>query len=231
MNAQLNQKIFDGMSMKFDVRETILSIVGVFIDTVCKNSEICLTPLDVVLVGSNAAYNYSETSDLDVHIILNYDMIDGDPNELIQSYFNAEKTNFNDKYNFTVKGIDVELYVEDVNTSSVTSGIYSVLNDEWVKKPTPTSINFFVDQFKLDDLIFEINEVFSGESAGAIEDMINKLYLMRKYSLSIDGESGQGNLLFKEIRGLGLLDQLKDRLYELKSKYLSLESKGVVIND
>lgn len=231
MNSQLNQKIFDGMSMKFDVRETILSIVGVFIDTVCKNSEICLTPLDVVLVGSNAAYNYSETSDLDVHIILNYDMIDGDPDELIQSYFNAEKTNFNDKYSFTVKGIDVELYVEDVNTSSVTNGIYSVLNDEWIKKPAPTSINFLVDQSKLDELIFEINEVFSGESASAIEDMINRLYLMRKYSLSIDGETGQGNLLFKEIRGLGLLDQLKDRLYELKSKYLSLESKGVVIND
>lgn len=231
MNAQLNQKIFDGMTMKYDVRETILSIVGVFLETVCKNSEICLTPLDVVVVGSNAAYNYSETSDLDVHIILNYDMIDGDPDELIQSYFNAEKSNFNDKYSFTVKGIDVELYVEDVNTSSVTNGIYSVLNDEWIKKPVPTSINHFVDQSKLDDLIFEINEVFSGESAGAIEDMINKLYLMRKYSLSVDGETGQGNLLFKEIRSLGLLDQLKDRLYELRSKYLSLESKGVVIND
>lgn len=231
MNAQLNQKIFDGMKMKFNVRETILSIVEVFLKTICENSEICLTPLDVVIVGSNAAYNYSETSDLDVHIILNYDMIDGDPDKLIQSYFNSEKTNFNDKYNFTVKGIDVELYVEDVNTSSVTNGIYSVLNDEWIKKPVPTSVSYFVDLSKLDDLIFEINEVLSGESVGAIEDMINKLYLMRKYSLWIDGEVGQGNLLFKEIRSLGLLDRLKDRLYELRSKYLSLESKGVVIND
>ena len=90
---------------------------------------------------------------------------------------------------------------------------------------------FRSDLSKLDDLIFEINEVLSGESVGAIEDMINKLYLMRKYSLWIDGEVGQGNLLFKEIRSLGLLDRLKDRLYELRSKYLSLESKGVVIND
>ena len=39
-----------------------------------------------------------------------------------------------------------------------------------------------------------------------------------------DGEYAHGNLVFKEIRNLSLLQQLKDRLLELTSKELSLES-------
>ena len=50
-----------------------------------------------------------------------------------------------------------------------------------------------------------------------------KLYLIRKNSLSADGEFGKGNLIFKEIRALNLLDKLKDKANELISKELTLE--------
>lgn len=39
-----------------------------------------------------------------------------------------------------------------------------------------------------------------------------------------DGEFSQGNLVFKEIRNLGLLDALKDALKDIRSKELSVES-------
>ena len=50
------------------------------------------------------------------------------------------------------------------------------------------------------------------------------MYIIRKNSLSVDGEYGKGNQIFKEIRNTGLLDELKDALTKSKSKILSLES-------
>ena len=45
---------------------------------------------------------------------------------------------------------------------------------------------------------------------------------MRTKSLIKDGEFGEGNLIFKEIRRLNILDDLRDLRVELESKELSL---------
>ena len=57
-----------------------------------------------------------------------------------------------------------------------------------------------------------------------VNEIINVLYLFRKNSIAQSGEFSYGNAIFKEIRNLGLLDKLKEKLAELKSKNLSLES-------
>ena len=46
--------------------------------------------------------------------------------------------------------------------------------------------------------------------------------MLRKNGLAQNGEFSKGNLVFKEIRNLGLLDKLKDKLLNLKSNNLSL---------
>ena len=48
---------------------------------------------------------------------------------------------------------------------------------------------------------------------------------MRKDSLAINGEFGKGNLIFKQLRNEGLLSLLRDKIKDLTSKKLSLESK------
>lgn len=48
--------------------------------------------------------------------------------------------------------------------------------------------------------------------------------MIRKNSIAIDGEYGKGNQLFKSIRDLGLLDELKNRTNEVLSQDLSMES-------
>ena len=61
-----------------------------------------------------------------------------------------------------------------------------------------------------------------------LDDLINKgskidyLDDLRKSSLKKDGEFGLGNLVFKEFRNRGYLQNLKDKKYEVKSKELSL---------
>ena len=67
-------------------------------------------------------------------------------------------------------------------------------------------------------------EDFENESKSEkIKDFIEDLYDLRKASIAKDGEYGLGNLVFKEFRNLGYLDNLKELRKQEKSKELSLE--------
>lgn len=68
--------------------------------------------------------------------------------------------------------------------------------------------------------IENINEARSDD----IYDFIEDLYDLRKTSIANEGEYGLGNLVFKEFRNLGYLDNLRKLRREEKSKELSLES-------
>ena len=222
IHDELNSNLWTSENkLKEDVRFNILKIVDIFKN----NSDIDIDILDIIIVGSNAAYNYSEKSDIDVHIISNFESY-GCDKEILQAYFNAYKTNFNKSYDFKVKDNKIELYVEDVMTTVISNGIYSVLSDTWIKFPNKDyypkdEINISKELYKFK---LEILKALDSNDYEIINTLINKLYLIRKNSLSVDGEFGKGNLIFKEIRNLGLLDTLKDRLKEIKSKELTLEN-------
>ncbi len=55
-----------------------------------------------------------------------------------------------------------------------------------------------------------------------IDDLINDLYKLRQESIQQFGEFGVGNLVFKEMRNLGYLDNLKTLKRKLQSKEMSL---------
>ena len=219
MQKELNPKLWEDKKLKRDVREAIIDIVSEFMDNLIIPVEI----LDVRVVGSNASYNYTEQSDLDVHIISDLELV-GSPTEIVQALYNSERSNFNRTHNIKIKGIDVELYVEDVNSSVTSNGIYSVIDDIWIKEPQiikERSVK--IDKKELRDLVNSVKSVLADGDSNDIKDCINMLYLMRKDSIAIDGEYSVGNLLFKEIRNRGLLSALKDKYNEMISDELTLE--------
>ena len=55
-----------------------------------------------------------------------------------------------------------------------------------------------------------------------IETLINDIYEQRKQGLT-EGEYSIGNLIFKELRNVGLLDELKELKNEVTGKELSLK--------
>lgn len=57
-----------------------------------------------------------------------------------------------------------------------------------------------------------------------IDKLIDELYELRQQSIQQDGEFGIGNLVFKEFRNMGYLDNLKELKTELQSKEMSLEN-------
>lgn len=229
VHDHLNEKIFSNDNkLKPEVRAKIIQIVDKFEEY----AEVPLNILDIQLVGSNASYNYTDNSDLDVHIISNFELVPA-PKEILQQLYNMKKSSFNDKFDIKIKGINVEMYVQDVKDGIMSNGIYSVCDDEWIKEPKPinhiTKHNIDKEYQKWQD---KINEVLARNNYDEIVDTINLLYLIRRNALLVDGEYSKGNQLFKQIRSTGLLQKLKDAVTQSLSQQLSLESltRGQIIN-
>lgn len=225
IHDKLNPKIWneDG-TLKYGVRNAIIKIVEEFVDS----CEIELNIVNILLLGSNASYNYTEHSDLDIHIVCNFDLIDGSK-ELVQAYMNSQKTNFNNNYDITIKGINVELYVEDINASTISNGVFSVSDNRWVKFPDliePVDIDVTDQVNKIEKIFYD--KIKSIDLQG-VEQLINDIYMIRKTGLINGGEYSEGNIIFKELRNRGLLDKLKQLRQKLKEKQLTLESKSTCL--
>lgn len=214
---ELNPVLWSNNKLRPDIKEKIMELVTEFNSTL----DIPLTILDINIVGSNASYNYTDKSDVDVHIVTNFEEY-GYPKEFIEAAMNSFKTNFNNKYDVNYGGYNVEIYVEDVRSSPNSNGIYSVVRDEWIKEPTklqPIDIDL-EPEYSL--FVDRINQILYDGTEEDIVRVIDDLYLLRRNSLVLDGEFGKGNLIFKTIRNDGLLDDLKERRVELASKELSI---------
>lgn len=212
-------------TLKTDIGEALQAIVLQYIDDseVLKESDI----IDIELLGSNASYNYTKDSDLDLHIVVNMEAISSDPT-LVQIACNAEKSIFNKAYNITVKGVDVELYVEDVNAATASNGIYSLTKNEWIRFPIRMDIPDLTNNPDYNVLLGEwvkaAKDILNNSSSSSeITRFINEIYNLRRLSIMTEGEYGIGNLVFKEVRNRGLLQQLKDMLNLMSSRELSLE--------
>lgn len=214
---ELNPVLWSDNKLRPEIKEKIMDLVNEFQSTL----DIPLTILDINIVGSNASYNYTDKSDVDVHIITNFEEY-GYPQELVTAAMNSFKSSFNSKYDITYGGYNVELYIEDVKSSPQSNGIYSIVKDEWIKEPIKLQPIEIELEPELSEFTNRINQVIQSGTEEDILRVIDDLYLLRRNSLVVDGEFGKGNLIFKTIRNEGLLDALKERRVELTSKELSI---------
>lgn len=218
----LNPKLWEHNSLKGDVKAKLLEIYQTFVSKL-KENEIPIDVIDVLLLGSNAAYNYTDDSDIDLHIIVDFDDIPLN-DTLTQIFYNNEKSKFNDDYDIKIKGLPVEVYIEDVDAGNMTEGVYSLLQDKWIKFPqhNPPSE---VDYTKLLDIYSnKVSEALNSGSSEQIKTMINEIKMLRKMALMDAGIYSKGNLVFKELRNNGMIDQLYEKYHELVSQELSLEN-------
>jgi hypothetical protein len=128
--SELNPMLFNDERMTSDVREKLLEIANEFIDYLGINN---LDIDDITLSGSNAAYTYTDHSDIDLHILVDMNKINND--DIYRELFTAKKNLFNADHDIKIRGYDVELYVQDKNQPVKSLGEYSILNDKWIKFP------------------------------------------------------------------------------------------------
>lgn len=224
---ELNPALFDGDVLKADVADALHNIVDEFVSGL-KDDGVSISVKDIVLVGSNVSYNYTNESDLDVHVIVDESSIDCDENVMALLY-GAYRSLFNKDYDIKVKGVPVEIYVEIGSTKANSNGIYS-LSKGWVRNPVKgempeIDLKAFEEEFdKWEGRYKAVLGNPKTVSSQDAESLINDVYGLRKEGMaSEDGEYSIGNLVFKEFRNRGYLDNLKELRNELKSKELSLE--------
>lgn len=229
---ELNQKLFDGDHLKPEVREKAEEIINEFLKILAED-EVKLIVRDVILTGSNASYNYTKDSDIDLHIIAETKSFE-ESADVYAKLYRAYGRIFGNKFEISFYGIPVEIYVETESNPVVSNGIYSVMFDKWVKEPSAIAIpeidqkainkaaKPWIDEAKA--LIKEVDDnVADGEEK--IDDYITRIYELRQKGIysAAGNEYSTENLIFKEVRNAGLLDKLKKLKNVLISKKLSLE--------
>ena len=144
---------------------------------------------------------------------------------MYQELFNAKKTLYNDSHDIKIKGVPVELYVQDSNEPVVSWGEYSVLKNSWIKHPTKRRAN--LDQnatrAKFDKLAEMVSLVLKTQDLEKLNKVIKNIKRYRQAGLDKGGEFSPENLAYKAIRSQGGIQKLYDLRDKLHSELLSID--------
>lgn len=225
----LNPDLFEDMRLIPEVRQALLNIADEFIKDV-ESDTIKLPIIDIIMVGSNASFNYSDLSDIDIHIVVDIEKLKETTDFFVKSYFEAKRKIFFQQHSITVKGRPVELYIEDSKNQGVYNGVYSLIKNNWLQRPSKEKVQIDTTavQMKFDLFHEMISNVIN--APGNMKDALKvykQLFDMRKSGLKSGGEFSVENLVFKKLRDNELIDRLRDYMYKERDKELSLESAEI----
>jgi len=214
-NDQLNPKLWADDRLIPEVRRQLLIIAKHFAEYL--NVE-RLNLKDITISGSNASFGYSDSSDLDLHLVAVVDT----PEKA--ELYDAKKNVYNSRYNITIKDIDVELYVQDARQKHHSSGIYSILNDQWISEPKPGAPKATAQEVKSKARNYsaKINQALKSDELDTAKSAMAGLRKLRQAGLEAGGEHSVENLAFKLLRARGQIDKLRKYIDKLESASLSI---------
>ena len=217
----------DGTKLCKKVARRLIKIANDFMDGL----EVTAHIEDIRFTGSLANYNWSKYSDVDLHIVVDFAKIDEDV-ELVKSFFDSARMRWNDIHDIRIYGYEVEIYVENVGDVHKSSGIYSILNDQWIIEPDPTSVDIDISlaRKKSDDIETQVNmiaHIIDNEkydsALRAIDRIKEKIRRMRKAGLdSPKQEFSPENIAFKILRREEVLQKLSNMKYDAYDRLMSI---------
>lgn len=238
---ELAPKIWNGDKLNSRVRLKLLDIADDFWETTDIG---WVKPKGIVLMGSICNYNWSKSSDIDLHLQVDFSEVD-EKKDFVQEYFNGKKNEWNEEHsNLKIFGFPVELYVEDIDADTNSGGIYDLEENDWIKKPSKngikqiglnkysikdksakimTDIDDLYDLFKKTDDDAKLRKI--GEKA---HDLLDKIKAMRKDGLSRGGESDKDNIVYKVLRRTGYMDILWNLSSQLYDKLNSIDESNIL---
>ena len=205
-----------------EISEQLLAIASDFANSLGVDN---LNLKDITISGSNAAFSYTPHSDIDLHLIV--DLGDDENKEIYRELFDAKKFIYNNEHKITIKGIPVELYVQDISEEHHSQGIYSIVNDEWIQIPRRkhADIDDMSVKSKYKDLSKRIKQAIKSKSIDQMNALLEKIKNMRGTGLANHGEFGPENLAFKLLRNSGELKKLHNARKEARNQELSLKER------
>ena len=216
-NDTLHPRFWDvAANFDQDVREKLLTIAKDVTEGAGIKEELVD---DVQLTGSLANFNYTDFSDLDTHILLDFKKVNHDE-DLVKKALDGKRFVWNLRHDIKIGGHDVEVYFQDTDEPHKASGLYSLKDNKWITRPEhdePTvderDVTLKADRIKgeIADLEVALQTTEGddlGELAEASDALRDKIARMRKDSLESKGEFGIGNLAFKELRNSDYMERL-----------------------
>ena len=232
---ELNPEIWDYADSKNDkephlkseINKRLLEIADDFIRFLGVDVDV----EDITMTGSLSNYNWSSFSDIDLHVLIDFESSDIN-DKVLRELFNAKQGMWNSLHNIEVYGYEVELYAQNSNEPHFSTGVYSVLNDEWLV--SPNRIEDTWDDKKLLQKSLSWMEMIDGaerkshledpeDTLKLIQKIKDKLKKFRKCGLEDKGEFSYENLVFKFLRRNGYLGKLSELKNKITDESLSLE--------
>ncbi len=229
-HSELNPKFWKNNQLNSEARDHMLKIAEEW-------REYCEIPKsavdDIYFTGGNANYNYTKYSDVDIHLVLDMNKINKD-HDLLKDYYIDKKDLWLQNHDINIYGYPVELAAQNKeDLFKKGQGIYSLKKDKWIQEPKIEELRKYTkDQIRHKVIFYKylINKVLKGETdLEKIKSLREKIKNMRKAGLEKGGEFSFENIVYKELRNIGLIQKLKDYKYKIMDKSLSLESfKGAL---
>lgn len=188
---------------------------------------------DITFTGSLANYNWSEYSDIDLHIIVDFKQVDENVT-LVREYFHSKTAAWNMKHKIMIRGHEVEIYIQELSEPHFSTGVYSLTYDKWNVRPS--KVKAIIDEASvykkasyLSRMIDDVEDLFFQtdyrEAYKQTIELKRKIKKFRKCGLEKAGEYSVENLAFKALRRNGYLKKLSDLQISAYDKIMSLNGK------
>lgn len=217
----LNSEIWENNKIKSEIRIDLLKLAKEYLKFLGIDS----LPEDIVLTGSIANYNWNENSDIDVHLIFDYNDIDDDE-DFVMEFMKTKKDLWAENHDIKIKGFDVELFGQNKNQKlKKHAAEYSLLNDEWIVEPKKVKLK--LNKNKIKELVFQIVKKVDvieriqdrDKKIFEIDKLTDEIKNIRQKGLEANGEYGEENIVFKILRGYDVLN----KVYDMKNDAIDTE--------
>jgi predicted nucleotidyltransferase len=220
-NSTLNPNLWDeNENLKTEISQLLLKIATDFYEETHINAKLH----DVFLLGSSANYNWTPTSDIDIHLVIDTKEL-GIDEDNIRNFLESLKTKWNYEHDITIKGQNVEGYIQDIDHQTSATGIYSLIRGIWISKPVKERPILDKDliKSKYDDWVYKLNKVLKNPTVDKIKKVVDDLYKMRQSGLDRAGEFSSENIVFKTLRKRGYVKKLTNLKTQIYDKSVSLK--------
>jgi len=214
---QLNPKIWDGEQLRSEVKVKLLQIAEKFREFI----DLDVPVIDVQITGGQVTYHYTEHSDLDLHLIVDYDKIKCD--QEVAELLDTKRLLFKQRHNISIYGIPVEPGTENVNQPTVSSA-WSLSKDAWIREPKNYSGQIDEKEVQKQYMYWDklIRSVLSQNDIKSAQKVLKLLRKYRKIGLKQTGEYGVENLVYKSLRNSKSLEKLVSYIDQTFDKNLSI---------
>ena len=163
---------------------------------------------------------------IDLHILVDFEEVN-ENEDMVKRFFDSIRSNWNKLHDIRVKGHEVEIYIQNEKEPHVSTGVYSLSQNQWLTEPVRKrpAINRRSAVRKAECVEKEIDKVEGRLGAGDVEGALDvsgaireKIKNMRRAGLESGGIFSPENLAFKIMRRSGAIGRLHDtytRAYDL----------------